>query len=366
MARRQLLSLPGDVNSACSSTHARGPDEATNRNLTLQGPKSFITRICYELDGCRSRPDSLSPSVDGFHSSASSIFDARDKADAVLNDAVCNAVYAYSIRWLALSSAFQKSRSVDAVQARHLEQDVRNHLWRRARMSMYPAMSRPTYRSVLALFCFTLTETPLDHDDQGFLHLCSQVLLSHFWYLRTPDQPLEVRPLSALSTVLPLTPGLDPSIVPTSQAENVRIRGYMEDTMFWLGVLHDISRSIMHRLPSVILPGASGDKKVWDFIRQRTVIFDQSFRALRSSPLPLSHDITMVLLQHASACKTMYYGVISQFFDAVIHHNAELREETAQRVLDESRRFHDVFDQLLALCARDYMTLTPDSQLHYC
>jgi len=135
--------------------------------------------------------------------------------------------------------------------------------------------------------------------------------------------------------------------------------------MLWLGILCDMSQSAIQKSPSVLLPGNSGDEKAWDFIRQRTVIFDRSFRILNSSLTPLPADIVVVLLQHASACKTMYFGCINQFRDSLSQRNVDLILDHALKVSDERKRFHGTFDQLLAKCARDFLTMTLESQLNY-
>jgi hypothetical protein len=62
----------------------------------------------------------------------------------------------------------------------------------------------------------------------------------------------------------------------------------------------------------------------------------------------------------------MYLGIINQFCDALFHHAVESMDREAQRILVESRRFHDVFDQLLSMCAQEYLTLSAESQLNYC
>lgn len=139
----------------------------------------------------------------------------------------------------------------------------------------------------------------------------------------------------------------------------------MQDSMLWLGILYDMSQSLIHKFPMVILTGNSGDEKAWKFVRQRTTIFDNSFCVLYKSLTPLTEDVIVVLLQHASACKTMYYGVINQFRDSLLQSDTELTTELARKVSDERQRFHDVFDQLLTKCARDFLTMTQESQLNY-
>ncbi|KAJ9603641.1 hypothetical protein H2200_011827 [Cladophialophora chaetospira] len=152
---------------------------------------------------------------------------------------------------------------------------------------------------------------------------------------------------------------------PRKRNNTCKEQEHMRDSLFWTGIIIDSTRSVIHQRPSVILPNREADACVWDLIRQRTVVFEQSFRSLRDSPLPLPADVTVVLLQHAVACKTMNLGMLAQYFGALFQANAGAIEDAAARVLAESRRFHDIFDKFLAMCSRDYFSMSADSRLNY-
>ena len=275
-------------------------------------------------------------------------------------------MYAFAARWLPLRSTLEILHPGHTTKAQKHQQDIREQLWRNALRGVLSALTRPSYRSILTLLLFSLTERPINHDDPGIIPLCYQTLLRHFVTLRSPFKLPEISPLAQCTTAVPSPEGAVDYTMPGKRHVLDQKYQHLEDSIFWLGVLCDTSSSLIHQTPTVILPGRTADKQVWDFIRQRTVIFDQSFRVLHGSPLPLSPDIIVVVLQHASACKTMYLGVLNQFCDAVFHHKLEPVEEVAQRVSEESRRFHDVFDRLLAMCSRDYLMMSPENQTNYC
>ena len=319
-----------------------------------------------QLDGFQCDSDAHSnPDVSDLFATSPGISTGSNNSTASLNDALRYAIYAYSVRWLPLRSAFESSNAGSAARAQRQQQEVRDQLWRQVRERIFLAISRPSYRSILTLFLFTLTEMPLDNDDPGLGDLCTEVMLNHFIRLRSPFKLPRVSPLAQSTMALPLAQGAVDFIMPRKRSDNDLKYQHLQDSIFWLGVVCDTSRSLIHHSPSVILPGRSGDRKVWGFIRQRTVIFDQSFRVLHGSAQPLPADIIVVVLQHASACKTMYLGVVNQFYEAAFHVNGESVEDAAGRVAEESRRFQDVFDPLLVMCARDYLTMKPESQLHY-
>jgi hypothetical protein len=287
--------------------------------------------------------------------------------DPTLDDCLRYAVYAYASKWLPLHSAFHTTRSVDDHKAQEMQQEIRDHLWRRARTLMHAAMTRPCYRSILALFLFSFSEMPADNNEYGFNHLCCEVLFSHFSYMRRSTSRPQGRPLSEYTSVVPpetVMPIESPLWSKTEEDAEGKFE-HSRNCLFWLGVISDSTRSLLAGSPSVILPGRSGDAKVWDLIRQRNVVFDQSFRRLHASPLPLPPDITDIVLQHAFACKIMHFGMLNQFLDAAFHNPNDSVNEAAQRVLEESQRFHDTLGPLLHKCAQDYSTMSVGNQLNY-
>lgn len=224
-------------------------------------------------------------------------------------------------------------------------------------------MSRPSYRSILALYLFPLAEMPLIDDHPGSGQLCTQVLLTQFGILRSLRWR-KLHPLYFSTTVLPIVQKSQRNLAWGKRNKcSDEIQQRMRDAMFWVGVVCDTSRSLINQVPMVLL-GEHGDAKVWEFILQRTVIFDQSFRSHRSQD-PLPPDLIVVILEHATACKTMYLGIINQFCDALLHHNIEAMEKGAELIRLESRRFRDIFDPLLSMCGNEYLTLGPENQFNY-
>lgn len=293
-------------------------------------------------------------------------FKARKyRIDSALNDALRYCVYAYASRWVPLRASFTTSpNSHHAKTSRQIAQELQDQLWHKARTHILTAISNPSYRSILAMLIFSVTEMPVENDDPGINTLCAQTLLSQFHRLRPLTQLCDA-PLAQSTRVSPRTYGTAQfAFKQLEEGLDQRYR-HMRDSMLWLGILCDMSQSAIQKVPSVLLPGNSGDEKAWDFIRQRTVIFDRSFSVLNTSLTPLTADVVVVLLQHASACKTMYFGCINQFRDSLSQHNVNLVLELAKKVSDERKRFHGTFDQLLAKCARDFLTMTLECQLNY-
>ena len=285
------------------------------------------------------------------------------KTHKLLDDALRYTIYGYAARWLPIRNALEQS-GIDVVTASKQQQDIQDQLWGQARQYSLSILTRPSYRSILALLLFTLTERPVDYDEPGLTHLCTQAMLGHFVRLRSMLELPVLLPLSGSTSTTPSSHGALDSITPKKRPFNDSTHQHLQDSMFWLGVLVDTSRALINQTPSVILPTISAEKQVWSFIRERTIIFDQSFKDLHAS-LPLSPEVFVIVLQHASACKTMYLATVNRFSASVFHQSTESVADTAQRVSEESQRFHNVFDRLLSLCASGYFAMNAADQVHY-
>ena len=331
---------------------------------TPAGADILISRIVLDVDRALEGDELLSPSATPLPARMNS------PVDVMLNDCLRYAVYAFACRWLPFRGAFKTMRGMSDEKAHEMERQVRDYFWRRARSSICPALTRPCYRSILALSLMSFTETPMNSDDQAFHHLCCDMLFCHFNRVTQPVLQRKMAGMNTLSEFTTVSPTKDPaaSCSKVDSPAPVRERvDHLRNSMFWLAVIYDSQRSLMQLTPSMILPGTSGDAKVWDRIRQRHVIFDQSFKGLRGSAVPLSDDVINVVLQHALACKTMHLGMINQFCDAALHNKASSKsiDAAAQRIQDESNRFHDSLNDLLTLCARDYSAMSRKNQLNY-
>jgi hypothetical protein len=319
------------------------------------------------LDAKRN-PDLLGSSNDLPQISGSLPHRARSHHDSdhQLNNTLRYAIYAYAARWLPLRSAFRKTSGHDISEGQNHEQEVRNFFWNQAKQALFPALTRSSYRSILALLLFTIAEMPAEEGDAGFLQLCNQALFGHLSTLRAPMTWRVRQPPCTMSSNSPLAEPSQTNAIVYGQTEQYNDEDKHErDDLFWLCVISGCSRGLLQQLPSLILPTNSGNEKVWSSIRKRTEIFNQSFGTLKGSQDPLPSGVAEVVLQHATACKTMYFGVINQLCDSLFYHKLLPVQDTAQAVLDESHRFHEVFDHLLNMCSRDYIYLSTESRLNY-
>ncbi|RVX65789.1 hypothetical protein B0A52_10320 [Exophiala mesophila] len=315
--------------------------------------KTFISRLSIQLDKLCAVNSNLKQ---------------QQLNDRLINDATNHAVYTYASRWLPLHTGrprppgpFHRGRPTRP------EQELSDYLWRRTQSKIQSIMSRPSYRAIHAMQIFGAAERPLNCDDPGFADLCGQVQMSHILQLQaSAGSPPSTR-LSPYTTFLIPDHACDsPEVNNNRGSGDNQTRRRMEDAIFWLSVMKDSYSSLIRRGSPTLLPHVSGDKRLWDFIRQRTVIFNNAFQTLHGSPHALPNEVITIILQHASACKVMFLNVINRFYNVVNYHNVEDSvEEAAQKIIAESDRFHSVFDPLLAICARDFLTLEYRDQLNY-
>jgi hypothetical protein len=101
--------------------------------------------------------------------------DKKAEDEKLVNQALVSAVHAFAVRWLYLQDAESTRGSMAAKQAKD---DFSNSIWSQAQQSMYPAMSRPSYRSILALHIFGVTPIPPNNGDRWVSNLCIGVALN--------------------------------------------------------------------------------------------------------------------------------------------------------------------------------------------
>ena len=332
-----------------------------------QKPKASITRMILRLDlseeTSESKTSQYLPQVPGTLLQRKPHW--RENSTLLIN-ALRYAIYAYAIRWLPLRSANVKVHGYEQSESQNREEEVRVHMWYQAKQAILPALTRPSYRSILALILFTLTEMPATDPDPGFSQLCNQALFGHVNALRSLmtwdigsyfSEEQSTSPIRQVHQGSPIIRGRRMVLEENCNQERSNV--------FWLCVVSPCSRALVQQHSSLILPGNAGNEEVWGFIRQRTEIFTYSFGTLKGSQDPFPAGVVEVILQHATACKTMYMGVINQLCDSLFYHKLLPVEETAQGVLDEATRFRNVFDHLLSICARDYIYLSEVCRLNY-
>ncbi len=350
--------------SGCTSTYSI---TLTTDRAVPQKPKASITQMVLRLD--LSEETSERKTARYLPQVPSTLLQRKPHGredSALLINALRYAIYAYAIRWLPLRSANVKAHGYEQSESRNRAEEVRVHMWYQAKQAILPALTRPSYRSILALILFTLTEMPATDPDPGFSQLCNQALFGHVNALRSlitwhiGSSSSEEQSMSPISQVQQGSPII--------RAQRTVLDGNNDQErsqIFWLCVVSGCSRALVQQHSSLIVPGNAGNEEVWGFIRQRTEIFAHSFGTLKGSQDTFPSGVVEVILQHASACKTMYMGVINQLCDSLFYHKLLPVAETAKEVLDEATRFRDVFDHLLSICARDFIYLSETCRLNY-
>ena len=290
-------------------------------------------------------------------------------ADDIINRALIYAVYAYSVRWLHLTDNKLSDDSQTGHNLISLKKELSDNLWTQARKQMYAVMSRPSYRSILALYLFAIVPSSSRKTGDNIEDLCLESSISHHTYLHSrtkapsPDHDSIMSLLndrSFASMNIGSTPADAPSI-----AEKMGFKS-MAGIAFWFGVISDVTRALTRCRPSILLPGSHGDAKVWTPVRQRAQAFAESCSPLRRMRVPISDDEVITILQCAFAYKTLVWATITQIQDTLVHQMSETSlAEAVDAARKASNRYEEIFGQLVCMCQRDYMLLKPATQMFY-
>ncbi|KAJ9612974.1 hypothetical protein H2200_002915 [Cladophialophora chaetospira] len=321
-------------------------------------PTTLISRLAITLDN-ETGPSNNATNLSSHDVSLETIH--RD-VDNGINRALTFSVYAYAVRWLSLGNAGSVENQ------KNLKRELSETLWIQARQQISAAMSKPTYRSILALYLFAIVpSSPLD---QGSIKaLCFDAALNHQNHLLSKAE-------IGLSNADPIAKLLAPEIYSpatqnqsylrtdqSSSDEEVKVKA---DIMYWFGIILDTTRSLTRCQPSIVLPGRSGEVKVWSIIRKRTDSFEQQFRSLHGLRAPLDDSKVITILQHAFAFKILVWAAIIRVQDAVHHQvSGTTLDEALDAVRRDSNRFEEVFGPLLNLCQRDFIYLSRSTQMSY-
>ena len=290
---------------------------------------------------------------------------SSDNDDYLIDHALVSAVHAFSVRWLSFRDTIVDSNGNSVERTRTPEEHIRNTLWHQASKAVYSVMTRPSYRSVLALHLVAITASSVDHKDHGIEDLCSEVSLSHHLRLKSTSQNSFPNVIS--TELIPSWERLPSPQEQDKSPDETAERASRQDIAYWLGIVCDTARSLTQCRSSILLPGRSGDTKVWNYLRQRTANFDKSFRSLHGSQEPMSDEMVATILQHATACKSMCWWTMTRVQDALFHRMTDELVETAlESAVQEIHRFHNLFAPLLDICARDFMIMNQRNQINYC
>lgn len=288
--------------------------------------------------------------------------DAKAKDNDLANQALTSAVYAFSIRWLTIHKNAQDEHSNSAKNtSREVRENLSDRIWQQAHQKMYPVMSRPSYRAILALHLFGITPVPTQNQDRRATDLCIEIALSHHKRMRSEEHIIQSSTQARPSSLYL------PSFSPGQQDSPEELeRSCMQDMAYWFSVTCDTSRSLTLCRSSILLPGHSGDMKVWSHVRGNMQDFHTSYQHLRHARIPMTDDAAIIILQHASACQKMFSSAIVRVQDALYHHEIDIPlETTIANAFRQFEQFEEVFGSHLDRCSRDFMLLNEQNQIGY-
>lgn len=260
----------------------------------------------------------------------------------IVKQALLSAIHAFSARWIPIDS--------------EVKDKVMQQLWSYAHQSVYTAMIRPTYCSILALYLFGITPTSTSNSEMEASDLSLAISLRHYKQIA-----LRFRVFSYNSST------------PLDQADNALVNeqalglSQMQDTAYWFGVICDTSQALTRCQPSILLQAHLDADKVWYFIRKGISEFEERSQTWRSSRLPLSVENIYSIIQHGSAYVVLVWKAITMVQASLFHTIEGTTVEKATEIaVAELNRFDEVFGPLLGLCRRDFILLNEKVRISSC
>lgn len=284
----------------------------------------------------------------------------QSEQDGLINQALISAVHAFSARWLPIGH-FRKDKETNLQESMAMKEYFVHSIWVRALKDVTSVLSRPSYRSILALYLFGTTPTSLKNKERRMSDHCLQTSFQHYVQLRAKACIAARHPSNGHAQNLV---NMNEGSAMTKAREEY---DHLADTAYWFGIVIDGSRSLIRCQPSVLLPGLSGESQVWDPIRKQSERFAMTYRSIQSSKALLTDSTVMTMIQYGSSCKTLFWKAVSRVQDYFFYQTIDRPlEELVVHVEQEMNRFEEVFGPCLDQCGRDYILLSEKSRISYC
>ena len=290
-------------------------------------------------------------------------------ANCIINRALMYAVYAYCVRWLDLGENQQGQHPQTRRRLVRLKQELSDSFWIQARKQIYAVLSRPSYRSILALYLFAMIPSSPRKTGDNLEDHCIEASLSHHSYLHSRRAQVPFGRRDSITSLLESAPfsRTDPystqANLPPDADETQRLS--MSSLALWFGIISDTTRALIRCRPLILLPsGCDSEAKVWTPVRARTQSFKTQFDTRRQLQTPIRDDQLMEILQHALAYKTLVWAAITRVQDALVHQMSGVSlAEAVDAARKESNAYQEIFGTLLCLGLRDFMLLNRLTQM---
>lgn len=150
-------------------------------------PNTLVSRLMVTLDSlrCSTKPDRhvvqlLRLPIETHHSTEDTVGETK------VNQALMSAVHAFASRWLPVEYFRQSDAST--ISPWVAKRSFMETLWRQAHVDVVQVLTRPSYRSILALYLFAITPTSSHNPLHPSSHLCYESSLRQYLQLRLESQ----------------------------------------------------------------------------------------------------------------------------------------------------------------------------------
>lgn len=281
------------------------------------------------------------------------------EARCQIDEALDHTITAFVARWLPLTTYGHREVNFEYSL-------IVQTFWRRARRHMLRLINKPSYRSMMALFLFSVTPIPTgiseDEEMDGVSgQVCVHAGLQQIQALRasqrslqyngSKDYPSQQRPTTnrSIATLTFLT---------------------YESIAYWAALTFDVSSSLTLNCRPLLSSGLFGyvAEAPWKLIQTASKHFQGTDAGRQGEAVTLINDESAnEIIANASAWKLLTWKLTSVFKEAIRegHDEAEVVNIHA-RFVDATKHFEEIYQRPLAACQRRIQFLKQETKLRWC
>jgi hypothetical protein len=280
--------------------------------------------------------------------------------DVLIERSLRNAIAAFATRWLPITSP---DGSVDLSNPNEMQT-----MWRQARRDMLRIINRPSYRSMLSLFLFSLTPIPIgiseDEETDGISgQTCVHAALQQVQSLRARQRNLQFNgskvSLSLIST----------SVCTTLESATTSSFINAENIAYWAAITFDTSASLTLSCRSLLSSGLFGFESefTWRLVRTCLNVFNESSKGWRLGSGEMTDQRANEIIA-AAACWKLLGWKLAAVFKEVLRdgHDESEVQKAVSAVSNSIKEFDTTFRPFLDECYKRMHFLGQQTKLRWC
>ncbi|KAK7215872.1 hypothetical protein V2G26_003875 [Clonostachys chloroleuca] len=281
------------------------------------------------------------------------------KLDVLIERSLRNTIAAFATRWLPITSP---DGSVDLSNPNEMQT-----MWRQARRDMLRIINRPSYRSMLSLFLFSLTPIPIgiseDEETDGISgQTCVHAALQQVQSLRARQRNIQFNG-SKVSLSLTST-----SVCTTIESAATYSFINAENIAYWAAITFDTSASLTLSCRPLLSSGLFGfeSELTWRLVRTCLNVFNESSKGWRLGSGEMTDQRANEIIA-AAACWKLLGWKLAAVFKEVLRdgHDESEVQKAVSAVSNSIKEFDTTFRPFLDECYKRMHFLGQQTKLRW-